>query len=65
MEKIFKILGGRKMFFAILLTIIATIFLFVNKSDFAGWSNFMIWIFGSYAIGNGIEHISEMKKNKQ
>jgi|TARA_R110001592_G_scaffold251500_1_gene514148 hypothetical protein len=61
MDKIFNLFGGRKMFFAILLTIIATIFLFIDKSDFAGWSNFMIWIFGSYAIGNGIEHIAERK----
>ena len=58
MEKIFEFIGGRKMFFAIILTIIATIFLFVDKSDFGGWSNFMIWIFGSYAVGNGIEHLS-------
>ena len=61
MEKLFKLFGGRKMFFAILLTIIATIFLFVDKSDFNGWSNFMIWIFGSYAKGNGIEHIATKK----
>ena len=62
MEKLFDLFGGRKMFFAILLTIVATIFLFVDKSDFAGWSNFMIWIFGSYAIGNGIEHIANKNK---
>ena len=54
MEKIYNLLGGRKMFFAIILLIISTIFLFMEKSDFSGWSNFMIWIFGSFAIGNGI-----------
>ena len=63
MEKLFNVFGGRKMFFAIILTIIATIILFVDKSDFNGWSNFMIWIFGSYAIGNGIEHIANKDKN--
>ena len=61
MNKVFEFVGGRKMFFAIILTLIATIFLFINKSDFSGWSNFMIWIFGSYAIGNGIEHIATKK----
>jgi|TARA_R110000824_G_scaffold206477_11_gene391589 hypothetical protein len=62
MEKLFSVLGGRKMFFAIILLIIATIFLFVDKSDFAGWSNFVIWIFGSYCVGNGLEHLSGDKK---
>ena len=62
MEKLFSLLGGRKMFFAIILLIIATVFLFVDKSDFAGWSNFVIWIFGSYCVGNGIEHLSGNSK---
>ena len=62
MEKLSSVLGGRKMFFAIILLIIATIFLFVDKSDFAGWSNFVIWIFGSYCVGNGLEHLSGDKK---
>ena len=62
MEKLFNVLGGRKMFFAIILLLIATIFLFVDKSDFAGWSNFVIWIFGSYCVGNGLEHLSGDKK---
>jgi len=50
------------MFFAIILLIIATVFLFVDKSDFAGWSNFVIWIFGSYCVGNGLEHLSGNSK---
>ena len=61
MENIYNFVGGRKMFFAIIFMIISTIFLLINKSDFNGWSNFMIWIFGSYAIGNGIEHIATKK----
>ena len=60
MEKLFGLLGGRKMFFAIILLVIATIFLFIDKSDFGGWSNFVVWIFGTYCVGNGIEHISGM-----
>jgi hypothetical protein len=61
MDKMFEFLGGRKMFFAIVLLLIATIFVFTDKSDVAGWSNFVIWIFGSYCIGNGIEHFSNKK----
>ena len=49
-------------YITIILLIIATIFLFVDKSDFAGWSNFVIWIFGSYCVGNGLEHLSGDKK---
>lgn len=64
MEKLYKIFGGRKMLFALILLIIATIFLFTEKSDFGGWSNFVIWIFGTYCVGNGIEHFSD-KTNKQ
>tara|TARA_R100001244_G_scaffold102828_1_gene76575 strand:- start:133 stop:336 length:204 start_codon:yes stop_codon:yes gene_type:complete len=58
MKKIYEFLGGRKMTFALALFIIATIILWVGKSDFSGWSNFIIWIFGTYALGNGIEHMS-------
>lgn len=64
MEKLFNVLGGRKMFFAIILLVIATIFLFVDKSDFGGWSNFVIWIFGTYCVGNGMEHISKINKTE-
>ena len=64
MEKLFGLFGGRKMFFAITLLLVATLFLFLDKSDFAGWSNFVIWIFGTYCVGNGIEHISEINKKK-
>tara|TARA_R110002012_G_scaffold278308_2_gene465879 strand:- start:1293 stop:1475 length:183 start_codon:yes stop_codon:yes gene_type:complete len=60
MNKIYEFLGGRKMTFAIMLFIIATAILWAGKSDFAGWSNFIIWIFGTYAIGNVGEHISKV-----
>ena len=58
----FEFLGGRKMFFAIILLVIATAFVFLNKTDVSGWSNFVIWIFGSYCVGNGIEHIASKPK---
>ena len=59
MNKIYEFLGGRKMTFAIMLFAIATVILWVGKSDFTGWSNFIIWIFGSYAVGNVGEHMSK------
>jgi len=64
MEKIFSLVGWRKLFFAIILLTIATIFLFINKSDFGGWSNFVIWIFGTFCVGNSVEHISKFNSKK-
>tara|TARA_Y100000389_G_scaffold113651_1_gene110754 strand:- start:1783 stop:1980 length:198 start_codon:yes stop_codon:yes gene_type:complete len=57
MNKFFEFLGGRKMFFALILTIVVSVFLFTDKCNFDQWSNFCIWVFGSYAIGNGVAHI--------
>jgi hypothetical protein len=65
MEKLYGMFGGRKMLFALILLVIATIFLFTDKSDFGGWSNFVIWIFGTYCVGNGMEHLSETKLKKK
>tara|TARA_R110002050_G_scaffold116946_1_gene233608 strand:- start:35652 stop:35837 length:186 start_codon:yes stop_codon:yes gene_type:complete len=59
MIKIYNFLGGRKMTFALLLFIIATVILWTGKSNFDEWSNFIIWIFGSYAVGNVGEHMSK------
>ena len=59
MEKFFEFLGGRKMFFALVLMIIVSIFLFAGKCDFPQWSDFCIWVFGSYAVGNGVEHLAK------
>tara|TARA_R110000824_G_scaffold65226_4_gene170046 strand:- start:10545 stop:10868 length:324 start_codon:yes stop_codon:yes gene_type:complete len=58
MNKVYQFLGGRKMTLAILLFIVATILLWVGKSNFAGWSNLIIWVFGTYAVGNVGEHLS-------
>ena len=65
MGKLFDFCGGRKTTFALLLFVAVTTFLFLNKCDFAGWSNFIIWVFGTYALGNGVEHVGKaMKKGK-
>ena len=64
MQKLFDFLGGRKMFFAILLFLCATIFLFVDRASFADWSQFVMWIFGIYAVGNGAEHLATRKKTE-
>lgn len=57
MNKFFSFLGGRKMFFALILTLIVSVFLFTYRCNFEQWSNFCVWVFGSYAIGNGVAHI--------
>ena len=59
MKKFFEFLGGRKMFFALVLVLVVTVFLFTNRCDFEQWSNFCIWVFGSYAVGNGVAHIGQ------
>ena len=59
MVKFFEFLGGRKTFFALVLMIIVSGFLFANKCDFSEWSNFVIWVFGTYSIGNMGEHLAK------
>jgi|TARA_B110000908_G_C10029056_1_gene346511 hypothetical protein len=62
MEKIYDKIGGRKMFLALILAILVTIFLLIEKCNFDQWSNFIIWIFGTYAVGNSVEHLSSVMK---
>jgi hypothetical protein len=62
MIRFFEYLGGKKMFFALLLTILITIFLIFGKCTFSEWADFCIWINGAYIVGNGIEHFSKRKK---
>jgi hypothetical protein len=62
MNKVYEFFGGRKLLFALILTLIATVFVFASHGDFDQWSNFMKWIFGSYAVGNGIEHTAKAIK---
>jgi len=59
MIKLFEFVGGRKMFFALVLFVLSTVFLLINKADFTSWGEFVMWIFGIYAVGNGAEHISK------
>ena len=59
MNKLFDMLGGRKTELAVVLFIIATILLFVGKADFSNWSEFVKWVFGIYAVGNGAEHLAK------
>ena len=59
MEKIYSWFGGRKLFFGLLLFIIATLlFIFSKQTDFDVWSQLVMWIFGIYAVGNVGEHLS-------
>jgi hypothetical protein len=59
MEKIYSWFGGRKLFFGLLLFVIATmLFVFSKQTDFEGWSELVMWIFGIYAVGNVGEHLS-------
>jgi len=59
MVKFFEFLGGRKMFFALVLMIIVSVFLIIDKCEFGQWSNFVVWVFGTYAIGNMGEHLAK------
>ena len=59
MNKLFEFTGGREMFFALFLFVLSTVFLLINKADFTSWGEFVMWIFGIYAVGNGAEHISK------
>lgn len=62
MNKLYEIAGGRKLFFAIVLLLIATIMVWEVKIDSAQWIDFMKWIFGIYASGNVTEHIAKSIK---
>jgi len=65
MATIYDWFGGRKLFFGMVLFVIATLlFLFSDKTDFDGWSQLVMWIFGIYAVGNVGEHLSDGMKTK-
>ena len=42
----------------------ASIFVAIGKADFAGWADFVKWVFGIYAAGNVGEHVSTGMNNK-
>ena len=52
------------MFFAILLFLSSTFFLIIGKAEFSDWSQFVMWIFGIYAVGNAGEHLSNIGNKK-
>lgn len=62
MNRFFNFFGGRKSVFAFLLFTLVTTFFLLNKANFDQWSNFCIWVFGTYAVGNGVELLTKMKK---
>ena len=64
MGKLFEFCGGRKTTFALLLFVAVTAFLFLDKTDYSGWLEGIVYIFGTYAIGNGIEHVGKGMKKK-
>jgi hypothetical protein len=64
MGKLYDFFGGRKTMFALLLFVAVTVFLYMDKTDFTGWLDGIVWIFGMYAVGNGAEHVANGLKKK-
>ena len=64
MGKLFDFCGGRKTTFALLLLIALTTFLFLDKCVFTEWLDGIVWIFGVYAVGNGVEHVGNGLRKK-
>lgn len=54
-----KFIGWRKLIFAILLTVLASAFAWFKDVAFKEWSEFMIWIYGSYATTNVGEYFGK------
>ena len=61
MDSSFK---SRKLLCALALFIAATVFVFIEQTDFEGWSDFVKWVFGIYAAGNVGEHVANTKEQK-
>ena len=53
---------SRKLLCALALFIAATVFVFIEQTDFQGWSDFVKWVFGIYAAGNVGEHVANKKE---
>ena len=49
-------LASKKLVCAAVCFVAASIFVGIGKADFAGWAEFVKWIFGIYAAGNVGEH---------
>ena len=52
-------LASKKLICAFVCFVAASIFVALGKADFAGWAEFVKWIFGIYAAGNVGEHVSK------
>ena len=52
MGAVYDFFGGRKFFFALLLWSTAVVFVVLDKADFTGFSQFVMWVFGIFAAGN-------------
>jgi len=52
-------LASKKLICAFICFVAASIFVALGKADFAGWAEFVKWIFGIYAAGNVGEHASK------
>ena len=64
MNKLFDFFGGRKTTFALILFVSLVAILFLDKCNFDQFSNLVIWIFGTYCVGNGIEYVGKGLKKK-
>ena len=52
-------IGYRKLIFALVLTTLATVICWFKETSFNEWSNFMIWIYGTYASTNVGEYFGK------
>ena len=51
-------LASKKLICAAVCFVAASVFVGLGKADFAGWAEFVKWVFGIYAAGNVGEHVS-------
>ena len=57
-------ISNRKLVCASVCFLAAIIFVAKGKAEFAGWADFVKWVFGIYAAGNVGEHVSTGMNNK-
>lgn len=58
-EEFRKNLRSRKLIITLILFVMATIFLYIGRAEFADWADFIKWIFGIYSAGNVGEHYTK------
>lgn len=59
MNKVYDFLGGRKVLFALILTVIISLMVYTDHAKIKDWTDFMKWVFVAYVGGNGAEHIAK------